>query len=206
MGLGLALRFAAAGEAVLIGSRVKERARAAAATVRAAVAGAQVEGAENLDALARAGRVLLTLPFAGLVEFLTTARAALAGKLVIDVVVPLAVQDGFAALAGVPGAGSAGELIQQTLPGARVVSAFKNVPAEHLRDLAELLAGDVVLCGEDAGARAEVGRLVALLPGLRAVDAGGIANARYLEAITALLVNLNRRHRAQTTIAILGLA
>jgi predicted dinucleotide-binding enzyme len=62
-----------------------------------------------------------------------------------------------------------------------------------------------VLCGDDPGARAEVAALIAKLPGLRPVDAGGIANARYLEAITALLLNLNRRHRALTSIAIVGL-
>jgi len=67
------------------------------------------------------------------------------------------------------------------------------------------LEGDVVLCGNDAAARTEVAALVGLLPGLRAVDAGGIANARYLEAITALLLNLNRRHKARASIAILGL-
>jgi NADPH-dependent F420 reductase len=124
---------------------------------------------------------------------------------VIDVIVPLALRAGFFALAPIPGAASVGELIQQTVPEARVVSAFKNLSAEKLRDLAAPLAGDVVLCGNDDGARAEVARLVGLLPGLHAVDAGGIANARYLEAITALLLNLNRRHRALTSIAILGL-
>ena len=85
------------------------------------------------------------------------------------------------------------------------MSAFKNLPAEQLGDLGAPLAGDVVLCGNDAAARAAVAALVARLPGLRAVDAGALANARALEAITALLLNLNRRHRARTSIAILGL-
>ncbi len=204
-GLGLALRFAAAGAPVVIGSRVAERAVAAAETVRTAVPGASVRGSENAEAVARSKRLVLTFPFGGLASFLATGRAALAGKLVIDVIVPLAVRNGFFELAPVDGAASAGELIQQTVPAARVVSAFKNHSAETLQDIAAPLEGDVLLCGNDAGARAEVAALVGLLPGLRAVDAGGIANARYLEAITALLLNLNRRHKARASIAILGL-
>src|SRR6266478_6749358 len=190
-GLRLALRFAAAA--------------AAAETVRTAVPGASVRGYENAEAVARSKRLVLTFPFAGLASFLAAGRAALAGKLVIDVIVPLTVRNGFFELAPVDGAASAGELIQQTVPAARVVSAFKNHSAETLQDLAVPLEGDVVLCGNDAGARAEIAALVGLLPGLRAVDAGGIANARYLEAITALLLNLNRRHKARASIAILGL-
>jgi NADPH-dependent F420 reductase len=199
-GLGLALRFAAAGVPVVIGSRVAERASAAAERIRAMVP-ASVRGYQNAEAMARSERLVLTPPFAGLASFLATARTALAGKLVIDVVVPLAVRDGFFELAPVDGAASAGELIQQAVPAARVVSAFKHHSAEKLQDLAVRLEGDVVLCGNDAAARAEVAALVGLLPGLRAVD----ANARYLEAITALLLNLNRRHAARTSIAILGL-
>ena len=120
-------------------------------------------------------------------------------------IVPLTLRAGFFEIAPVPGAPSAGELIQRRLPAARVVSAFKNLSADNLGDLSRRLAGDVVVCGNDPAARAEVASLVTLLSGLRAVDADGIGNARYLEAITALLLNLNRRHRARTSIAILGL-
>jgi len=204
-GLGLALRFAAAGEPVLIGSRAADRARAAAETVRAAVPGAQVQGHANPDALERADRVVLAFPFEGLAPFLASASGGLAGKLVIDVIVPLAFRAGFFELVPVGGAASAGELIQQKVPTARVVSAFKNLSAEKLRDLPSPLQGDVVLCGNDPGARSEVGALVALLPGLRAVEVGDIRNARYVEAMTALLLNLNRKYRARTTVAILGL-
>ncbi|TMB02731.1 MAG: NADPH-dependent F420 reductase [Deltaproteobacteria bacterium] len=199
-GLGLAMRFAQAGETVLIGSRSASRADATARRIRAAVPGGVAEGVENLDAIARSERIVLTLPAAALPTFLETARTPLAGKLVIDVAVPVVLRDGFFELAPVPGAPSAGELLQK-----RVVSAFKNVSAERLQDLSAALEGDVVLCGDDAAARTEVAALVAKLPGLRAVDAGRLANARYLEAITALLLNLNRRFRARTSIAIVGL-
>ena len=204
-GLGLAMRFAQAGEAVLIGSRSASRADEAARRIRAAVPGAVAEGVENLDAIASSERIVLTLPAAALPTFLETARTPLAGKLVIDVAVPVVLRDGFFELAPVPGAPSAGELVQKAVPSARVVSAFKNVSAERLQDLSAALEGDVVLCGDDAAARTEVAALVAKLPGLRAVDAGRLANARYLEAITALLLNLNRRFRARTSIAIVGL-
>jgi NADPH-dependent F420 reductase len=202
---GLALRFAAAGETVVIGSRSAARAVAAVETIRTAVPAARVSGAENGAALASTERMILAFPFGGLAAFLAAMAGGLAGKLVIDVIVPLAMRAGFFELAPVPGAPSVGELIQQAAPSARVVSAFKNLSAEKLRDLATPVDGDVVLCGNDASARAEVARLVGLIPRLRAVDAGGIANARYLEAITALLLNLNRRHAARTSIAILGL-
>jgi 8-hydroxy-5-deazaflavin:NADPH oxidoreductase len=204
-GCGLAVRFAHAGVSIVIGSRVPERAEAAAERIRAASPGARVEGLENLAAIQRARRIVLALPFAGLQPFLGEARDALAGKLLIDVVVPLAVEGKFFALAPVEGTRSVGELIQQTVPTARVVSAFKNLAARQLAELATPLEGDVVLCGEHAEARAEVAALIGLLPGLRAVDAGTIRNARYLEAITALLLNLNRRHHACTSIRIVGL-
>ncbi|HJQ85105.1 MAG TPA: NADPH-dependent F420 reductase [Candidatus Binatia bacterium] len=203
-GIGLALRFAAAGQEVLVGSRDAARAEAAAARVAQTVPGARVASGTNHEVVSRTDRIVLALPFAGLVPFLDSAPDGLAGKLLIDVVVPLAVRAGFFEIAPIPGAPSAGELIQRRLPGARVVSAFKNLSAAKLGDLGASLAGDVVLCGEDPGARAEVAALVGLLPGLRAVDAGGIANARWLEAITALLLNLNRRHGTITSIAILG--
>jgi len=204
-GLGLALRLAAAGEAIVLGSRQAERAEAAAATVRAAVPGARASGGTNLDAIAATDRIVLAVPYAGLGRFLDGAADALADKLVVDVVVPLAFRDGAFEIAPVPGAGSVGELVQARLPRSRVVSAFKNLSAEKLRAVGTPLDGDVVLCGDDAGARTEVAALVSAIPRLRPVDAGGMRNARFLEAITALLLNLNRRHRAVTSIAILGL-
>ena len=203
-GLGLALRFAAGGEAVVIGSRDAARAAAAAETVRTEVPGAEATGCANAEAIARSDRVFLTFPYQGLAAFLDASADALAERLVVDVIVPLTLRAGFFEIAAVPGAGSVGELIQARSPRARVVSAFKNLSADKLRDLRAPLEGDIVICGEDADARAEVARLVGLLSGVRPVDAGRIANARFLEAITPLLLNLNRRHRALTSIKILG--
>src|ERR1051326_8727428 len=127
-GLGLALRFAAAGEAVMIGSRVIERAQAAAARIRERVPGVRATGHPNSEVLAAADRLFLTFPFHGLAAFLDVVPDGLAGKLVVDVIVPLVLRAGFFEIVPVPGAPSAGELIQRRLPAARVVGPLKNLP------------------------------------------------------------------------------
>lgn len=204
LGRALALRLALAGEPLLIGSRVADRAREAAARIRAAVPAAQVEGDANEVVIRRSDRLVLAVPFDGLAALLDPPEA-FAGKLVIDVVVPLAFEHGTAVLTPVPGAGSVGELIQARTPAARVVSAFKNLPAPPLADLTRPARGDVLLCGDHPDARAEVAALVAKIPALRPVEVGGLANSRYLEALTALLVNVNRRHHAETSVILTGL-
>ena len=204
-GLGIALRLAVAGEAIAIGSRVRDRALDAAEAIRNRVAGADVVGLDNEAAARSADRIVLAFPAGGITAALAALGPALAGKLVIDVMVPLAFHDGRADIVAVEGAASVGELVQGCAPAARVVSALKNVPAELLQDLSCTLEGDVLICGDDPSARAEAATLVARLAALRAVDAGALANARYVEGITALLVNLNRQYRARTSISIVGL-
>lgn len=204
-GLGLALRFAAAGEAVVIGSRVAERAQEAAVKVRTAVRNATVEGRENVAAAAIADRVVLTLPVEAIEPFLAEGGEELAGKIVIDAMVPLTVKRRVAELEPVAGAPSVSELVQARVPTARVVCAFKNVPSDELQDLAHPVPSDVLLCGDDELARREVARLVEHIPGLRAVDAGPLRLARYVEGLTALLVSLNIRHKTLTSIEIVGL-
>jgi NADPH-dependent F420 reductase len=136
---------------------------------------------------------------------LVELRAALAGRIVIDVVVPLEKRDGLIEHAPPADAPSAGELVQRQLPESRVVGAFKNVPAASLADVGTLLEGDVLVCGDDRDAREAVAALAARIPNLRAIDAGPLRLARPIEAITAVLVNLNRQHHAHTSIEILGL-
>jgi len=204
-GMGLALRLARAGERLVIGSRVAERARDAAAKVLVAVPDAEVEGRENLDAASAATRVVLVLPADGLDGFLDRAAPALDGKVVVDAMVPLAVRRRVAEITPVAGAPSVSELVRQRAPGARVVCAFKNVPSDALRDLERPLAGDVLLCADDEDARDEVAEMVRKMPALRPVDAGPLRLARHVEGVTALLVTLNIRHKALTSIAIVGL-
>ena len=202
-GLGLAMRLAAAGEAIVIGSRTMDRAHEAAGKVRTAVPGAQIEAAENADALRRADRVILAVPFDGLEPLLDGER--LAGKLVVDVVVRLTFSGGFCDVLRPMGAASVGELIQARAPRARVVSTFKNIPAGRLQAMPSPVEGDCLLCGDDPGARAEVAALVGRIPNLRPIDAGGLRVARHLEALTALQINLNRHLGAETAVRILGL-
>jgi len=204
-GVGLALRFAQIGEEVVIGSRDANRAAEAARRVATAVSGARVGGAENAAAAEASERIVLALPHAGVEAFLAQHAPAMRGKLVIDVMVPLRFAGGWCV--SVPVAeGSLGELIQQRAPQARVVSAFKNLAAEHLQRVDEALEGDVLLCGDDDAAKKEVAALAERIPKLRAIDAGPLSGAAGLERLTVMQLNINRLHRAVTAVRILGLS
>lgn len=196
-GLGLALRFAAAGRPLVIGSRRLERALRAAEQVRDAVAGAQVEGLENADAAREVPVVILSVPFEHAASTVKAVRAELApGQIVVSMGVPLA-----SAVGDRPSRtlalwqGSCAELVASLVPdGVDVVSAFQNVSAHRLQKLDSEVECDVIVSGPEL-ARQEVMKLCALVPGLRAVDGGPLANARIVEAITALLIGLNVRYR-----------
>ena len=203
-GRGLAHRLAMAGCTVVVGSRDAARAEGVAAAIREATGSVRVHAAENARAVVDADAVILAIPADGLADMLVQLREPLAGRIVIDVVVPLAMRDGVVEHAPPSTAGSAGELIQRALPASRVVSAFKTIPAVELGRVERPVDGDVLVCGEDAGARASVAALAERIPRLRAVDAGRLRNVRSVEGITALLVNLNRAHHAHTSIRILG--
>jgi 8-hydroxy-5-deazaflavin:NADPH oxidoreductase len=204
IGHGLALRLCAAGESVVIGSRVAERADDAAGRVRALVPGARVTGRTNPEAAAAASAAVLSIPFEGVAALLPMLQSTLRDRLLIETVVPLRVHHDFAELLPIPGGSSVGEWLHAALSGVRVVSAWKNLAAAALRDLARPVVGDVLICGEDPGARADAARLVGRVPALRAIDVGTIRNARYLEAITPLVVGLNRRFGITASIAITG--
>lgn len=203
-GVGLAMRLAHVGEQILVGSREATRAAEAASRIAVAVPGARVSSGINELVAADAEYVVLSFPFDGLAPFLGAHGDKLAGKIVIDIINPLTVRGGVFSVPPIS-SGSAGELTQQMAPKARVVGAFKTLSAEHLRELHEPLAGDVILCGEDEAARQEVARLVRRIPNLRPLDAGAMVNSRAIEAMTALLLNLNRRYKATTSIRILGI-
>jgi NADPH-dependent F420 reductase len=196
-GLGLALRFAAAGRPVVIGSRKAERAVAAAAEVREKVPGARVEGLENAEATARAPIVILSVPFEHTAGTVKALREALRpGQILVSMAVPLAaaIGDGAVRTVGI-WQGSCAELVAGLAPdGVETVSAFQNVSAHRLQHLPDPVACDVIVSGGKA-ARERVMALCGLVPGLRAVDGGPLANARYVEAWTALLIGLNIRYK-----------
>ena len=203
-GLGLALRFARAGRRVVIGSRKSERAEAAAAEVTGRIPGAEVVGFENAEAAARGGIVILSVPFEHVAATLKDVKAALRpGQTVVSMGVPLAtaIGDGAVRTLGV-WQGSCAELVASLVPqGVAVVSAFQNVSAHRLLDLDHPVECDVVVSGERE-ARERVTALCALVPGLRGIDGGPLANARIVESLTALLIGLNVRHRVPAGIGI----
>lgn len=196
-GLGLALRFAKVGRPVSIGSRKLDRALAAADEVRAAVSGAEVEGLDNADAVARAPVVILSVPFEHTAGTVKAVKDRLApDQIVVSMGVPLAtaIGDGAVRTVGV-WQGSCAELVAALVPaGVQVVSAFQNVSAHRLRELAHPVECDVVVSGAP-GPRKTVMALCELVPGLRAVDGGPLANARFVEGVTALLIGLNARYK-----------
>jgi hypothetical protein len=196
-GRGLALRFAKAGRPVAIGSRSAERAEQTAERVRAAVPGADVWGCESNPACRAARVIFLCVPFEHTATTVKSIRGALvAGQIVVSVGVPLG-----SAAGGAPTEtlgiwqGSCAELVASLLPhGVETVSAFQNVAAERLQDLDRRVDCDVFVSGADA-ARTRIMALCELVPGVRGIDGGPLANARLCESITAMLIGLNRRYR-----------
>jgi NADPH-dependent F420 reductase len=204
-GLGLAMRFARAGQQVVIGSRSAGRAAEAAETVRAAVPEAQVSGAENAEAARSADVVIIGVPFEGQKDTVTSLKDDLAGKLVVNIVVPMSFGKGGPSAVAVD-EGSAAEQTKAILgDSATVVSAFHNLSAHELMDVERSLDVDVLVCGGDSDSRQRVIELAALLPGCRGVDAGPLRNSRFIEDITVLLVGINRRYKTEAGIRIVGL-
>ncbi len=203
-GLGLALRFARAGRPVVIGSRKPERAVEAAEKVRASVPDAEVEGFANPEAATRAPIVILSVPFEHSAATVKAVRQGLfEGQIVVSMGVPLANAVGDAAMRTVGiWQGSCAELVASLVPDdVHVVSAFQNVSAHRLQALDETVECDVVVSGAP-GPRQRVMALCDLVPGLRAIDGGPLANARIVESLTALIIGLNIRYKVSEGLGI----
>lgn len=204
-GLGLAMRFASAGHHVAIGSRSEERGQEGADRVKEAVPGAVATGGDNASVIPDADVVFLTFPYSGQQATLEALAGTLEGKLVCNVVAPLEFQQGVGAVAlSVAGNSALQEAISQ-LPNSRVVSAFQNMSAEELQHLEQPIEADVLVCGRDAEAKQVVIGLANEIKGVRGIDAGGPSQSRYVEMMTSLLINLNRKHKTQSSIRIVGL-
>ncbi len=208
LGFGVAVRLAAAGAAVRIGSRGRESAEEAAERIRAKVPSAEVEGLENAEAAAGAPMVLLSVPFRAQSETLTNLKGVLApGQILIDATVPLAaaVSGKATRLLGVPQGSAAEQAAEMADEGVRVVSAFHTVSARHLTDLGAPLGEDVLVCGDEREAKAEVAALIMRIPGLRPVDCGRLEASRLVEGLTPLLIGVNVRHKTAAGLRITGL-
>ena len=192
-GNGLAYRWALAGHDVVIGSREAGKALASATELNQLLGGkARVRGASNLDA-AQAALVVLTVPYAVQLATADNVAERLAGKILVDVTVPLAPPK--VDKVQLPNGESAVVALQRRLGAAvKVVSAFQNVSATHLKDAAHEIDCDVLVCGDDAEAR-EVVIGLAHDAGLRAWHAGVLANSVATEALTSVLIAINKRYK-----------
>ncbi len=192
LGGGLARQWSRAGYRILIGSRTLEKGRAAADALLKEFPDLNVSGYENLDAATQADLVVLTVPFEHQLSTLETVQSGLAGKILIDVTVPLVPPK--VGTVQLPSGGSAAQMAQEFLGDAvQVVSAFQNVGAQHLNE-DHPIACDVLVSGNKRVARETVISLVEAV-GLKGWHAGPIANAAAAEALTSVLISINRHHK-----------
>ena len=194
-GAGLALRWGAAGYPIIIGSRDATRAAMTAHEVRDKVAGSNISGAVNREAAEQAQIVVLSVPFEGQSRILADVAPALQGKLLITAVVPLDPQAKRRA-PNWPDGPAAVQAQKQVGEGVKVVAAFQNVGAHQLQDPNTEVDCDVLVCGDDRAAKDQVVAL-AHAGGMRAWDAGPLANALVVEGMTALLININIRYKSK---------
>lgn len=208
LGSALAVRLAAAGHHVVIGSRDAARATEAAGRVRDKVPDGTVEGHGNAEAAALGPIVFLTVPFRAQSENLTNLKHVLtAGQILVDATVPLAaaVSGKATRLLGVP-QGSAAEQAQEMVPeGVTVVSALHSVSAAAMADPSADLDEDVPVCGDRKADKQRVAEILGSIPGLRPVNAGALETARLVEGLTPLLISVNIRNKSHAGIKFTGL-
>src|SRR5215472_12218115 len=198
-GSGLAARWAAAGEHIVIGSRDANRAAETAKLLSSRVGStAKIDSAENTSAVEQCEIVVLTVPFSGHASLLKQLKPHWKpGQIVIDTTVPLA-----AAVGGAPSRllsvwqGSAAQQARELVPAA-VAAAFHNLSAELLAK-EEPVDCDILVCSDDDEAKRVASELAGRIPGARALNGGKLENARIVESLTALLIGLNARYKVHT--------
>lgn len=203
-GSGIAFRAALAGWQVTLGSRDAGKAQAKAEELNALAGTRNIAGAGLLEAAQRASIVVLAVPYAAQVATAEQVRPALEGKVLVDVTVPL--KPPRVSIVQLPPEGSCTQALQQRLgTGVRVVSAFQNVSAHALMAKDQAVDCDVLVCADDPEAKAAVKALVTQM-GLVAIDAGPLANSVVSEALTSVLIHLNKTYKVPASgIRITGL-
>jgi 8-hydroxy-5-deazaflavin:NADPH oxidoreductase len=200
-GSGLAARWAAAGENIVIGSRDANRAAEAAKLLRGRTGtNAKIEGTDNASAVSQCEVVVLTVPFSGQATLLKQLKSNWKpGQILIDTTVPLA-----AAVGGVPSRmlhvwqGSAAQQARELVPASvALAAAFHNVSAELLAQDRPVDC-DILICSDDDEAKRVANELAEKIPGARPLNGGKLENARIVESITALLIGLNVRYKVHT--------
>lgn len=191
LGSGLALRLAAPGVRVIIGSRDREKAKSVVESLRKSLTRGALEGETNQEAVKEAEFVVIAVPYEGHATTVAQLKGQLAGKTVIDAVVPLKKGRPF-----VPPAGSALLEAQQILGDeAPVVGALHNISAVDLQS-ADAALGDVLVCGDNEAAKQKVMEIIRRI-GARSFDAGPAANAYVIEGLTGVLISLNRKYKSK---------
>ena len=205
-GRGLAIRSAAAGHRVTIGSRDEERASGVAQRLvdELPEASLMIEGATNEEAALGRDLVIIATPWEGAVATVKALAPSLEGAIVVSMVNALT-KEGREMLPLYPPRGSMAAQIQAALPGSRLAAAFHHLPASEMENLGSGLEADVLVCGDSDEARALTIELTNSITGLRGIDAGSLAQASPIEAFTAVCISMNIRHRAHSTVRIAGL-
>jgi NADPH-dependent F420 reductase len=203
-GRGLAVRLAAAGDEVVIGSRDAERAATIATGLRDAWPDhpLAVTGASN-EETAAAELVVVATPWDSAIATVKPLATALEGKVVVSMANALAKQ-GREFLALVPPRGSVAAAVQAALPGSLVSASFHHLPASEMEKLTTPLVADVMVCSDHPAATEATVALVDRIEGLRGVDAGSLAQAAPIEAFTAVLITINIRHKVHAAVQLAG--
>ena len=204
-GLGLAMRFAKAGHMVYIGSRTEERAQDAVAKVKEKLPESDVFGGLNAEGAEKADFVFLTVPWEAHATTLQELAEVIGDKILVDVVVPMTFDKETGPQAVIVEEGSAAAQARQIATKAKVVSGFHHLDGKELQKVERPLQGDVLITGDHKTAKKKVMDLVEDIEYVRPLDAGGLANARFLEEITVLLVGLNKTYKAHSGIRITGI-
>ena len=191
LGSALALRLGAPGVKIIIGSRAAEKAQLAVETLKPQLRAGEMTGMTNQAAVKDANFVVIAVPYEGQAQMVQDLKGQVAGKIIIDTVVPLNKVKPF-----VPAAGSALQEAQQILGDeAPVVGALHNISAVDLGDVDSPL-GDVLVCGDNAEAKQKVMEIIERI-GATAYDAGPASNAYVIEGLTGVIIALNRKYKSK---------
>lgn len=194
-GAGLAMRWALNGYRVIIGSRSAEKAETRASEMNEELGGDYILGMSNEDAAQEANLVVLSVPYSAHRPTLESVKEFCQGKIVIDLTVPLAPPEIMAV--NLP-EGNSAALEAQALLGddVTVIAAFQNVSSVKLKQLDQPVDCDVLVCGDHVDAKQEVIQLVKAA-GMRGIDAGVLKNAVAVEALTPVLLYINKAYKVK---------
>ncbi|MFL2756777.1 MAG: NADPH-dependent F420 reductase [Dehalococcoidia bacterium] len=201
-GRGLALRFALAGEKVFIGSRNKSRGIEIAEEIEKHSPGFVI-GGSNEEASAKSDIIVIATPYDAQRTTVQELKSHLNGKIIVNVIAPLSFNKGSISSIRVED-GSAALECQKLLPDSSVISAFNNISAQDLLKKDKKIDCDVIVCGNEDNSKKTVMDLAEKIYSIRAIDGGTLENSRYVEDLTALLLNINKIYKWHSSIKIVS--